>query len=144
MIQSRQGPGVAPPLGLLRKNTMSFASNPKSPPPKEPNSALGTDTVVRKTGSSRRDGAGFFALRRPIPQWQGVLFGLLCLVVIFGLWWLLTRGEAQDRILGYRTLPSPGETFAPEQLHELWFDNALTRNLLASLHRVLLGFALAA
>ena len=43
-----------------------------------------------------------------------------------------------------RSLPSPAETLNRDQLQRLWFDNALTRNLLASLRRVVLGFALAA
>ncbi len=63
---------------------------------------------------------------------------------MFGIWWFLTRGVPEERILSYRSLPSPAETFNRDQLQRLWFDNALTRNLLASLRRVVLGFALAA
>src|SRR5436190_2178237 len=107
-------------------------------------SAVPTDTVVRKTGSPRRTGDSFFALRRPVPQWQGILFGVLCMAIILGIWWLLTAGEGEQRILGYSSLPSPAETFASKQLDQLWFDSALTRNLIASLRRVVLGFALAA
>jgi ABC-type nitrate/sulfonate/bicarbonate transport system permease component len=121
---------------------MSEAAKPK--PVAQPSSALGTDTVVRKPASPPRQGGSFFALRRSIPQWQGILFGLLCIAAIFGLWCVLTAGPAEERILKYSTLPSPGETFDREQLRELWFDSALTRNLLASLRRVVLGFALAA
>jgi ABC-type nitrate/sulfonate/bicarbonate transport system permease component len=36
------------------------------------------------------------------------------------------------------------ETYNREQIDDLWFNNALTRNLLVSLKRVVLGFALAA
>jgi ABC-type nitrate/sulfonate/bicarbonate transport system permease component len=39
-------------------------------------------------------------------------------------------------------LPSPAETV--KDFHSLWFDRALTRNTLASLRRVALGFGLAA
>jgi len=66
------------------------------------------------------------------------------MAAIFGIWWLLTLGAPEERVLKYSSLPSPGETFASEQLHDLWFDSALTRNLIASLRRVVLGFALAA
>jgi ABC-type nitrate/sulfonate/bicarbonate transport system permease component len=59
-----------------------------------------------------------------------------------GLWWFVTRGESEERILSYAILPSPGETVA--SFSSLWFDRALTRNLLATLRRVLLGFGLAA
>jgi NitT/TauT family transport system permease protein len=39
-------------------------------------------------------------------------------------------------------LPSPEETFS--SFHSLWFDRGLTRNMLVTLKRVTLGFALAA
>ncbi len=121
---------------------MSEPAKPK--PATQPTSALATDTVVRKTALSQRQSGSFFALRRSIPQWQGIFFGLLCILAIFGLWWFLTAGQPEERILKYSSLPSPKETFDQEQLRELWFDSALTRNLLASLRRVVLGFSLAA
>jgi ABC-type nitrate/sulfonate/bicarbonate transport system permease component len=117
----------------------------KSPPVGEPSSAIPADTVAPKTASPRRDGSSFFSLRKPIPQWLSLLFGLGCMLFVLALWWILTLGkQSEDRILPYTTLPSPAETFDQQQLHELWFDNALTRNLFASLQRVVLGFALAA
>ena len=121
---------------------MSVPATPK--PTKPPSTAMATDTVVHKTASPHRSGGSFFALRRSIPQWQGILFGVACLAMFFGAWWLLTAGPAEERILKYSSLPSPRETFDHDQLHELWFDSALTRNLVASLRRVVLGFALAA
>jgi ABC-type nitrate/sulfonate/bicarbonate transport system permease component len=71
------------------------------------------------------------------------LLGLLCLALVFGVWLFLTRGAPEERILGYGSLPSPAETYNREQIEDLWFNNALTRNLLVSLKRVVLGFALA-
>jgi ABC-type nitrate/sulfonate/bicarbonate transport system permease component len=85
----------------------------------------------------------FFELRRSTTLWQSILFGLLCLACVYGLWSWVTYGEtAEDRIVSPAALPSPAETFA--KFHDLWFEMALTRNLLASLQRVTLGFALAA
>ena len=81
-------------------------------------------------------------LRQPAPHWQVLAFGLLCLLVCGGLWWLLTRGPGEERILGYAVLPSPAETFS--SFHSLWFDRALTRNVLVTLKRLSLGFGLAA
>jgi NitT/TauT family transport system permease protein len=107
-------------------------------------SAIPADTVVRKSPPERSNGGGFLALRRPIPQWLGILLGLCCIAAVLGIWWWLTRGVPEERILQYSSLPSPAETFDKEQLRRLWFDNALTRNMLASLRRVVLGFALAA
>jgi ABC-type nitrate/sulfonate/bicarbonate transport system permease component len=83
-----------------------------------------------------------FALRKDAPQWQTWLCGALCIVLCIGVWWFVTRGESEERILSYTILPSPGETLA--SFSSLWFDRALTRNLVATLWRVLLGFGLAA
>ncbi len=82
------------------------------------------------------------ALRSAVPRWQAVLFGALCVLLCGGLWWFVTRGEAESRILGPTVLPSPAETFTT--LPGLWLDRALLRNALVTLKRVALGFALAA
>src|SRR3954471_964267 len=118
---------------------MSEASpHPTSP---ETNPVTATDTVVR-TADTRSRGSRLFAFRRPVPPWAAALLGLLCLALVLGLWWFLTRGAPEERILGYGSLPSPAETYNREQIEDLWFNNALTRNLLVSLKRVVLGFAL--
>jgi ABC-type nitrate/sulfonate/bicarbonate transport system permease component len=84
-----------------------------------------------------------FALRRSIPTWQAVLMGITCLCVCLGLWWLVTRGEPDERIISpSKGLSSPSETFA--SFPSLWFKRALTRNLLTTLRRLCLGFGLAA
>lgn len=84
----------------------------------------------------------FAPLRGEISPVQAGLMGLLCLALCGGLWWYLTQGEAEQRILSPAVLPSPAETFA--DFPRLWFDQALTRNLAVSLRRVVLGFGLAA
>jgi NitT/TauT family transport system permease protein len=121
-----------------------MSDKPESNAALDTSSAVPGDTVVRATNAARANGGGLFALRRPIPQWLGILLGVLCIASVLGLWWFLTRGVPEERILRYSSLPSPAETFDHDQLHRLWFDNALTRNLFASLRRVVLGFALAA
>lgn len=85
---------------------------------------------------------GLFDIRRPAPVWQVIVCSLLCLAVCYGLWWFLTRGPGEERILSRTALPSPAETFA--SFPSLWFDRALTRNTLVTLKRVTLGFGLAA
>jgi NitT/TauT family transport system permease protein len=82
----------------------------------------------------------FFALRREITIWQGLFFGLLCIALVFGLWWFVTDGE--EPIVSPYTLASPAKTL--ESFHSLWFERYLTRNTYASLKRVVLGFGLAA
>src|SRR5262245_54326666 len=83
-----------------------------------------------------------FALRKDAPHWQVWLCGVRCIVLCISLWWFVTRGESEERILSYTILPSPGETLA--SFSSLWFDRALTRSLVATLWRVILGFGLAA
>jgi NitT/TauT family transport system permease protein len=106
--------------------------------------AIPLDTVVSK--AKPRDPlpvrrGSYFALRREIPTWQSLLFALLFIALIAGLWFAVTWGD-EDRLVGRSILPSPGETFST--FPELWFDRELTRNTLASLQRVALGFMLAA
>lgn len=67
---------------------------------------------------------------------------MLCVGVCLGLWWWVTRGAAEERVLGPTVLPSPAETMGT--FHSLWFDRALTRNTLVTLRRVSVGFGLAA
>ncbi len=109
--------------------------------------AIPADTVVRK--EERRDPVPvsrgrFFALRREIPLWQAALFAAVFIALVAALWFAVTRGETnEDRMISPITLPSPEETF--DYLYpELWVEQELTRNILASLRRVCLGFSLAA
>lgn len=120
---------------------MSEASPRPTPP--ETNPVAATDTVVR-IAEGRRPAGGLFAFRRLVPPWAAALLGLLCLTLVLGVWWFLTRGPHEERLISYNSLPSPAETYNREHIEDLWFNNALTRNLLVSLRRVVLGFALAA
>ena len=56
-------------------------------------------------------------------------------------WWLLTVGEGDARLVDAYTLPSPRETFA--SFPDLW-KRGLSRSIVISLVRVLGGFLLAA
>lgn len=89
----------------------------------------------------RSPGRRLFALRGDIPTWLHVVLGLACIALIFLAWFLATVGEPEFRMVSPTVLPSPAETFSSFQ--ELWFDRALTRNLIVTLRRVVLGFALA-
>jgi NitT/TauT family transport system permease protein len=80
-------------------------------------------------------------LRRPIGIVAVIGWSTLSVVLCFLLWWFLTAGEAEARIMSPTLLPSPRETFG--QFRSLWFDSALTRNLIVTLRRVTAGFALA-
>lgn len=79
---------------------------------------------------------------RDAPSYtEGLVFGAACIGFVLGLWWLLTLGEGDSRLVDAYTLPSPGETFS--SFPELW-KRELSRSIVISLVRVLGGFLLAA
>jgi NitT/TauT family transport system permease protein len=111
-------------------------------PKAHPSPAVAADTGPAE-GRPRRRLPELFGLRKEIPVWQVWVFSLLCVGLCFGLWWFVTRGEPEERILPpSKGLSSPAETFA--SFHSLWFDRELTRNTLTTLRRLALGFGLAA
>jgi ABC-type nitrate/sulfonate/bicarbonate transport system permease component len=108
---------------------------PKAPVgPAPPGAGVGrTITVFLRSG---------LALRREIPTWQTIVCAGACIAACFGVWWFVTRGEPEERLISHYTLPSPAETFG--SFRSLWEDRYLTVNTLATLKRVTLGFGLAA
>jgi NitT/TauT family transport system permease protein len=123
-----------------------LVKKPLDPATQRVEPAISSDTVVprkpRDPAPVRR--GSFFALRREIPIWQALLFAALFIALAEALWFLVTRGESgEDRIISPYALPSPEETF-DYFYPQLWVDQELTRNTLASLRRVSLGFVLAA
>lgn len=61
---------------------------------------------------------------------------------MIGLWWGVTTGPTpESRLISPTILPSPLEVV--RSFPSLWFDRALSRNLLVSLSRVVGGFAVA-
>ncbi|MBI5544822.1 MAG: ABC transporter permease [Deltaproteobacteria bacterium] len=83
-----------------------------------------------------------FRLRKEPTVLGRFLAGALFLLLVLGLWTALTRGAAEARVLSPAVIGSPEEILG--SFRSLWFDRALTRNLIASLWRVLQGFGLAA
>ena len=74
-----------------------------------------------------------------IPDWQRWLLGALPILLLLGLWWLVTSGPSvEERILSPTILPSPAEVV--RSIPHLWFERALTRNVSVSFVRVLGGF----
>ncbi|MBC8127167.1 MAG: ABC transporter permease subunit [Gloeobacteraceae cyanobacterium ES-bin-144] len=79
---------------------------------------------------------------RETPSYaEGLVFGAACIGLVLFVWWLLTVGEGDKRLVDAFTLPSPRETF--ESFPDLW-KRELSRSVLISLIRVLGGFLLAA
>lgn len=79
---------------------------------------------------------------RDAPSYaEGLVFGAGCIGLVLLVWWLLTLGEGDSRLVDAYTLPSPGETFA--SFPELW-KRGLSLSIVISLGRVIGGFLLAA
>lgn len=86
--------------------------------------------------------SGLFRLRAEPSLLGRVLAAAACLGIILIIWTVLTWGATPEaRIISPSVLPSVGETF--RSFESLWFERALTRNVFASLLRVLFGFGLA-
>jgi len=86
--------------------------------------------------------ADWLTLRKPAPLWESFLLSALCIALCFAVWWLVTHGNVEDRLVGPLTLPSPAETF--ERLPELFGGEfRIVANTLVTLRRVALGFLLA-
>jgi ABC-type nitrate/sulfonate/bicarbonate transport system permease component len=87
----------------------------------------------------------FFGLREEIPRWLMVLAGASAVAICAGIWYLVTAGPGEERILGHSQLPTIGETV--KLLPTVWDSEAPERHLwdntLKSLTRVVIGFALA-
>jgi ABC-type nitrate/sulfonate/bicarbonate transport system permease component len=79
---------------------------------------------------------------RDAPSYaEGFVFGAACIGFVLFVWWLLTVGEGDARLVDAYTLPSPRDTFG--SFPELW-KRELSRSIVISLARVLGGFLLAA
>ncbi|MEM9557480.1 MAG: ABC transporter permease subunit [Acidobacteriota bacterium] len=78
-------------------------------------------------------------IREQIPIWMRWVLGTIPILLLLALWWALTSGPTvESRALSPTILPSPAEVVA--SFPSLWFDRALTRNVVVSLVRVVLGF----
>ena len=80
-------------------------------------------------------------LRKGGPPWESFLLGAACILLCLGAWWLVTRGEPEQRRVGPFALPSPEETLG--KLPELFREFDMVSNTLVTLRRVALGFLLA-
>ena len=80
---------------------------------------------------------------RDVPSYaEGLVFGAVCVGIVFLVWWIVTLGEGADRLVSPAKMPSPAETFAA--FPGLWFDRELSLSAITSLARVAGGFVLAA
>ena len=80
-------------------------------------------------------------LRKSITRPMALALQVGSVVLVLLVWFLLTWGAPEERILSPLTLPSPGEVAG--QIKSLWFDAALSRSIGWSLGRIFFGFGLA-
>ena len=73
---------------------------------------------------------------------ERVIAGLLCVTLVILVWHIFSMGEGDDRMVSAYALPSVADTV--KSFPQLWMDRALARSAVASVSRVLAGFAIAA
>ena len=82
-----------------------------------------------------------FALRVSPPRTVRYLLGAGGVAVLVLVWWIVTLGAVETRLVSPVVLPSPREVFA--SFGSLLNERALVESIAATLRRVLLGFGLA-
>lgn len=81
-------------------------------------------------------------IRRPVSRARAAALGAVPIALTLGLWFGLTLGAAEERVLSPVILPSPGEVIG--SFPTLWWERALSRSVITSFLRVLVGFAVGA
>jgi len=81
------------------------------------------------------------ALRAEPPAHLRAALGLAMVALVLVLWWFVTRGEAEFRIISPARLPSPGEVVG--EIHSLR-QRSLGDSIIDTLQRVFIGVGLAA
>jgi NitT/TauT family transport system permease protein len=82
------------------------------------------------------------SIRGIVPKKAAVPLGLVPIALLVALWFLLTSGTVEERVIGPTILPSPSEVVesVPKLFHA---DPSLWIHIEVSLRRVLLGYLLA-
>lgn len=80
-------------------------------------------------------------IREEIPAWLAWVLGAIPILLLLALWAFVTSGAAEERVISPTILPSPGEVLG--SFGSLWFERALTRNVVITFGRVLMGFLVA-
>ncbi len=81
-------------------------------------------------------------LRIPLPASRGAVFSVACVMLLLGLWTLMTLGEAEERWMSPSILPAPLEVL--QATGPLFSNPDFYKAIAASLWRVMLGAGLAA
>src|SRR5881397_2747350 len=85
-------------------------------------------------------------IRSNVPRRASIILGLLPIAFLVSVWWIVTRGAVEERVIGPVILPSPTEV--ADSLRDLLKssdqeDRTLFDHTWLSLRRIALGYALA-
>jgi len=80
----------------------------------------------------------WFGIREEVGGFDRILLGILPVLAALAAWIFLTMGKAEERAISPVILPSPWEVLL--SFKTLWFQAELSRSVVASLTRVVLGF----
>jgi NitT/TauT family transport system permease protein len=80
-------------------------------------------------------------IRGRVSRKGKIFLGVIPILAILAGWFLLTLGEAEARVISPLILPSPWEVLI--SFPSLWFNAELSRSIVASAWRVILGFGAA-
>lgn len=93
-----------------------------------------TATVLKRNFPSR-----FFSIREELSLPWKIVLGIIPIAIVISVWFILTRiNSAGSQIISPLILPSPLEVI--KSFHSLWFEAELSRSVIASFYRVLIGF----
>lgn len=86
----------------------------------------------------------FLTIRGRVPLLWAIILGAIPVVALVAVWFYLTAGEPEYRIMDRITLPSPAEVFSfDNSIKPLLEDRHLSQHVLISLKRVSLGYLVA-
>jgi ABC-type nitrate/sulfonate/bicarbonate transport system permease component len=80
-------------------------------------------------------------LRQPPQSATSKVLGLTCVLLVLFIWFVVTTGDIEKRLISPLVLPPPGEVFG--SLKTLITERHLLASIGASLYRVICGFLLA-
>lgn len=84
---------------------------------------------------------GFWDIRGSSSTKTAIVLGMIPVILIIGIWWYITRGSAEERIVSPVTLPSPAEVV--RAIPSLISAAHLFPAIGASFRRVAIGFLIA-
>jgi NitT/TauT family transport system permease protein len=96
--------------------------------------------VTTENTSEPKKKTNWLGIREPVGTTLKIILGMIPIILLLLIWIILTTGEPEARIISPLILPSPLEVI--QSFKTLWFEAELTRSLIASTWRIVLGFVI--